>query len=292
MIHLRRRPGAHLARDASVLLLLLVLLAAVAITAGMSRPAAGSTSPPAVPLPALIGWGAVAAVAGGLMLAVGMPLWKRHEKWLAALLFALFLLGFGLLAERSHVVLQPVPAQEAQTTPQPVPPSPAPTASGQTVKPSPRVVPPGAHTGAGVPAWAIAAGGALAVLLALLVLRPPPRGATRMRPAAADALDDAVATAMLDVEGETDPRRAVIAAWMAMGEALARHGLRRRPYEAPLEYMHRALRAVHVSQPSVQRLTALFQRARYSDHPATEAMRSEALAALQSVRDDLEPVPS
>jgi hypothetical protein len=52
--------------------------------------------------------------------------------------------------------------------------------------------------------------------------------------------------------------------------------------------MRRALRAVHVSADSAQRLTALFQRARYSDHPATGAMRDEALAALRSVRDDLQ----
>lgn len=292
MIPLRRRGGTHLARDASVLALLLVLLAAVAITAGMSRPPAGSTSPPSVPLPALIGWGAVAAVVGGLLLALGMPLWKRHEKWTAALLFALFLVGFALLAERSHAVQQPVPAPQVQASPESAPPSTAPTPSGQHVAPSPRVVPPATRAGAAVPPWAIALAGAFAVLLALLLLRPPPRRATGLRPAAADALDEAVATAMLDVESETDPRRAVIAAWMAMGEALARHGLRRRPSEAPLEYMHRALRAVRVSQPSVQRLTALFQRARYSDHPATAAMRSEALAALQSVRDDLEPSPS
>jgi Domain of unknown function (DUF4129) len=137
--------------------------------------------------------------------------------------------------------------------------------------------------------WIIAAAGGAALLLALLALggTGARRGGSDTRAAAA-ALDRAVGASLEEVEGEADPRRAIVAAWLGMGEVLARHGRRREPHEAPLEYLRRALDSVRVSRAAAQRLTALFERARYSDHRATEAMRSEALAALRDVRDELQ----
>jgi hypothetical protein len=282
------RPRAGRLRDAVLLGGLLLLLAAVAITAGMARPAAGSSAPPVVPLAALLGWGAVAAVLGGVLLAAGMKLWSNREKVIAVLLFLAFIAGFGILAERSRVPAVPIlQLQTERLQPTAPPPPPASPRSSQAPPPA-RVVPrtTAPHGGAGVPAWAIALAGAGAVLLAVLLLRAPSRRDT-LPGRARDALDAAVAESMQRMESESDPRRAIIAAWLAMADALGRHGLRRQAWEAPLEYMRRALHAVQVSQASAQRLTALFQWARYSDHPATAAMRDDALRALQSVRDDL-----
>jgi len=275
--------GRELALVAGVV----VLLGAVAITAGMARPVAESSPPAAIPLRVLLAWGAAAAVVGGVLLGVLMPLWSRREKWVGAVVVALLLLGFAILAERSHAPAQPVVQSQAVSSAQPDLTAPSPSAA-QQVPPSVARHPPAARTAGSVAPWVIALAGAGAVLLAALALLPRGRAGSSPSTGAAAALDAAVATSMAQVDRETDPRRAVVGAWIAMGDALARHGLGRDPAEAPLEYMQRALRAVRVSRPSVQRLTALFQRARYSDHPATAAMRTDALAALQSVRDDLD----
>ena len=59
------------------------------------------------------------------------------------------------------------------------------------------------------------------------------------------------------------------------------------PQEAPLEYVARALRDLEVGERSVRRLTDLFERAKFSTHEIDESMRTEAIAALGRVRDEL-----
>jgi hypothetical protein len=287
---LRPRPAWQGRRGLVVVAALVVLLGAVAITAGMTRPAAGAPQGVTVPPQALIAWGLSAALAAGLLISVMGPFWTGREKWVVLMLALLLLLGFAILAERSHPQQQAV-AQQPQPVTSPLPqqqPTAIPSA-GQNIPPSARRPPAAVRTTPALAPWTVAVIGAAALLLAVLVLRGSGgRGGTARRASAAEALSDAVDASMVDVAAEPDPRRAIVAAWISMGDALARHGLGRRPDEAPVEYMRRALRAVRVSAGSAQRLTALFQRARYSDHPATTAMRDEALAALQSVRDDLD----
>jgi len=288
MTRLRTRSGARAVRELALVAGVAVLLGAVAITAGMARPAAGSSPPPAIPARVLFAWGAVAAVVGGALLAVMMPLWTRREKWVAAAVVALLLLGFAILAERSTPPAQTVAQPQEATSPLPAQASPTPSAA-QQVPPVVSQRPPAARSAGAVAPWVVALIGGVAVLLAALALLPRGgRAGASRRDGATAALDAAVATSMAQVEREPDPRRAVVAAWIAMGDALGRHGLGRDSAEAPLEYMQRALHAVRVSRASAQRLTSLFQRARYSDHPATPAMRTEALHALQDVRDDLD----
>src|SRR2546423_11798871 len=50
-----------------------------------------------------------------------------------------------------------------------------------------------------------------------------------------------ISDAIDDLEAEPDARRAVIAAYARMEAVLARNGLRRRPSETPVEYLHRIL---------------------------------------------------
>ena len=86
---------------------------------------------------------------------------------------------------------------------------------------------------------------------------------------------------------EQDARRAVILAYAWMERTLAAHGLPRVPSEAPLEYLARVLIDLDASRDSVFELTALFERAKFSPHDVDEEMKTEAIAALTAVRDEL-----
>ena len=103
----------------------------------------------------------------------------------------------------------------------------------------------------------------------------------------AEALVLALEETLEDLRAEPDPRRAVIAAYAQMERALGRAGLPREPSEAPREYLHRVLPGVGAGAASVERLTALFERARFSPHAIDGAMKEEAIAALESLRDEL-----
>ena len=90
-----------------------------------------------------------------------------------------------------------------------------------------------------------------------------------------------------DLRTEPDVRRAIIAAYARMERALGAAGLPRRPSEAPLEYLARALQALDASAAAVTGLTDLFERAKFSRHEPDESMRTEAIDALVAVRDEL-----
>jgi len=96
-----------------------------------------------------------------------------------------------------------------------------------------------------------------------------------------------IETSLQEIEAESDARRAVIRAYVSMEHALGRHGLARRPSEAPLEYLGRWLAGLGVSHPAAERLTWLFQRARFSSHPVDKQMKQEAVAALVAIREEL-----
>ena len=90
-----------------------------------------------------------------------------------------------------------------------------------------------------------------------------------------------------DLRAEADPRRAVIAAYARLERALATQGFARRPSETPEELLSRVLGRLEVSDESIRRLTDLFERAKFSQHDVDSAMKDEAIAALQQVRDEL-----
>jgi len=106
-----------------------------------------------------------------------------------------------------------------------------------------------------------------------------------------EALVLALEQTLEDLRAEPDPRRAVIAAYSQMEHALGRAGLGRRPSEAPREYLFRVLPVVGAGAASVERLTALFERAKFSPHEIDGAMKEEAIAALESLRDELRGRP-
>jgi len=103
----------------------------------------------------------------------------------------------------------------------------------------------------------------------------------------AGELQLAVEEGLEELEAEADARRAVIAAYARMQRALARGGLPRAAHETALEYLARALTLLSTSEPSVRRLTDLFQVARFSEHAIDAQMKAEAVAALKQIRADL-----
>jgi uncharacterized protein DUF4129 len=90
-----------------------------------------------------------------------------------------------------------------------------------------------------------------------------------------------------DLRSEPDPRRAVIAAYARLEDALASSGLPRRPAETPEEYVVRILDALEVRRGPVRELTGLYERAKFSHHRVDEPMRERAIAGLARIRDEL-----
>ena len=104
---------------------------------------------------------------------------------------------------------------------------------------------------------------------------------------AAEALSDVLDETLDDLRVETDPRRAVIAAYARMERALAAHGFPRRRFEAPHEYLSRVLGELSGGRLAAARLTALFERARFSPHEINAKMKTEAIEAIESLQADL-----
>lgn len=160
--------------------------------------------------------------------------------------------------------------------------------------PSPRGRPPSqAPSGGGPESWLVhwlvfavlSSVGAAVAAVFLVRDRRARRRAARLT--AAEELVVAVEESLDDLEGEADPRLAVIRAYGRMERALALHGAARRPPETPLEYLARALASVRSSRASITRLTALFQRAKFSRHTVDAAMKGEAIDALRNLRTEL-----
>jgi Domain of unknown function (DUF4129) len=125
----------------------------------------------------------------------------------------------------------------------------------------------------------------LGVLAAATRSRLGPGGGHRR--AAPEVLAAALDDSLDDLRADPDLRRAIIAAYARMETALAATGLPRRPAEAPLEYVERALLSLDTSAAAVRRLTDLFEWARFSQHEPEASMRDDAVDALVAVRDEL-----
>lgn len=134
--------------------------------------------------------------------------------------------------------------------------------------------------------WTVLGIVVLGVVLGAVVLvmrRERPEVSTADSTAARAAVQAALGA--LDTDG--DPRRAVIAAYLAMQRTLAEHGVTRSAAEAPREYLRRVLVESSASEREARTLTGLFEEARYSTHPVSEGVRERALSALRSLQDRL-----
>jgi len=99
--------------------------------------------------------------------------------------------------------------------------------------------------------------------------------------------DSLVAVRIPDPELEADPRRAVVAAYVAMTHAAADAGARRRIDETPSEYLERLLESLGATCDAARRLTSCFETARYSTRAVDETLRSAAIDALRQIRSEL-----
>jgi hypothetical protein len=187
-------------------------------------------------------------------------------------------------------------------TSQPPPPPPGSAADDELLRPQPTQT----RTKGEAPRLLLLLGlGAVGVALALLLGggdklvtaddrrpdRPPPDQPSTLAPAAprVQALPAEEAEAVLDdaagyLRAELEPRLAVRCAYAAVAGGLGRLDLARRPAETELEFLGRQLRQLGGAGPALERLTDLFELARFSAHPIDDDMRAEALAAVEEVR--------
>lgn len=135
-----------------------------------------------------------------------------------------------------------------------------------------------------------------AVLLVLLGIgaatRTVPVEEESVEPEPPVVLSGVIDRVLAELEKSSDPREVVIGAYARMEEALMTVGVPRYPSEAPLEYLARSLRRLAVSGPAVDRLTRLFEIARFSDHEVVPGMGHQAVAALSDIRNELDGVHS
>lgn len=97
-------------------------------------------------------------------------------------------------------------------------------------------------------------------------------------------LDAAVADSLEDLRADPDARAAIIRAYRRFELALAAVRVRRSAWQTPSEFMRTALTEAAVPAPAVERLTGLFELARFSDHPMGPDARDQAYGCLDAVR--------
>jgi hypothetical protein len=148
----------------------------------------------------------------------------------------------------------------------------------------------GPVSGFELPIWVPVAVLALVVTGTVALIASP--GGRRAQAAAPKSvvprvLEVAVERSLADLATTSDPRRAVIAAYARMERSLAEAGLPRAAAEAPREYLSRASAALEFDPGSLNTLTTLFERARFSLRSMDESARDEAIAALGDLREEL-----
>jgi hypothetical protein len=137
------------------------------------------------------------------------------------------------------------------------------------------------------------------VVLALVLLAGPGRYRGQGRGArlaegeeGPDRLGHALAqvawASLEDLAAESDPRRAVIAAYARMERGLREAGIPRAPADTPTEYLTRAFAVLPAGQDEAARLTAIYKEAHFSHHRVPETMRADAVAALGGLARALE----
>jgi Domain of unknown function (DUF4129) len=282
-------PRTRLTRGLLLAAATVVLVALVAVAAGGYR-LGGSNSSEASPyaidtiLTIVIALYIVAAVAVVvIMFWSGLELRRyprQQSKRQRTVRMVAILLGAAVLvtvaAERYH--LRPHPRDPIKLPGAKAPQNAKDTAARgrKTQDPQIRLAPFLAVLGAGGVAFA-------AVLLAERRRRRRLPGDWNLTEALSDVLDETLD----DLRAETDPRRAVIAAYARMERALAAHGVPRRRFEAPHEYLGRVLGELTGGGAAARRLTALFERARFSPHEIDPAMKDEAIEAIETLQADL-----
>ncbi len=114
----------------------------------------------------------------------------------------------------------------------------------------------------------------------------PARGATGSR------LDVAVAESLDDLRTEPDARAAIIRAYRRFELALSAARMPRPAWQTPAEFMRSVLAEASMPSAPVQRLTSLFELARFSERPLGADARAAACDCLDEVKTALETDPT
>jgi succinate dehydrogenase/fumarate reductase cytochrome b subunit len=275
-------------------LAVLVLVAIVGVAATGSTPSGTdrSRAPSDSLLDAVFTLWLVAAAAGGVLLVYGLLQRKaiaqelasgRYRRTTLGAWVAFVLVLTAVVSIARYLNLRPQPRKAVEEEPQFDPGQLAPT------KPNHKPI---VDYHAGISWLVVGVVGTLAVaaICAYLVSRRRSRAADASEELAeqlALALDDALD----DLRAETDPRRAIVAAYARMERVLAASGVPRRSSETADEYLGRVLRELAPGSDAVARLTGLFTQAKFSHHDVDATMKEEAIEALEQVRDELRQSP-
>ncbi|RNI21356.1 DUF4129 domain-containing protein [Flexivirga caeni] len=107
-------------------------------------------------------------------------------------------------------------------------------------------------------------------------------------------IDDAVLESITAATGrqqqlllEGDPSDAIVACWVDLERAVAAAGVERHPSETSAELTIRVLDSFEVDRTALGTLGRLYRAARFSEHPANEQDRQQALAALVRLHSSL-----
>jgi hypothetical protein len=277
--------------------LLALLLGTVVVgspaTLGATGGPTGEAQATRVPLEVIAVPGALAMLAGlGLLLAALGPVRRRRRDpdqpdWVyeppptswseKALLLLVLVVLVAAVAGAVWLFARGAPSQPGLTP-------------STALRSSPATVPPSAPASPSSPPqavwlWPTAGLAALAAGAGLLALRTVRhrRGPANSTGRAPDRLADLVDTTLEDLRVVSAPRQAILAAYARMERTLAPRGAGRQRHETALEYLDRVLARLEIEPAPLQRLTGLFELAKFSNHEVTERMRDDALAALGAI---------
>lgn len=89
------------------------------------------------------------------------------------------------------------------------------------------------------------------------------------------------------LDGEDDPRIAVIKAYAILEVTLADHGMARNLAETPREHMQRSLAGLRLHPSPLLDLADMYELARFAERPMTSAHRERAAALLSDAQHEL-----
>ena len=124
-------------------------------------------------------------------------------------------------------------------------------------------------------------------------LRDRLRRRSERSPCRTSSVVRAVGDSIDQIERDPDARRAIIRAYARMEHAFDDAGIPRRPYEAPFEYLGRALRG-SAGEPAGRRAPrgAVRARALQPARRSTRRRRTTAIGALREIEQQLKEPPS
>ena len=110
----------------------------------------------------------------------------------------------------------------------------------------------------------------------------------RTRSETAEPLSEAVQDGLDDLASEPDARTAIIKCYRRFERVAARARVPKAPWQTPEEFMRETLRRLVLPHRAVDRLTRLFELARFSRHALGSPERDTARACLEDIRSALE----